>query len=332
MKLPETILLQTNQAQTISQKEGMNMKAEKNYKPFHFSTELERQQTVSPTNATCERTLLIHELPTKRDELIMNDLNRKKADLERKSLNLEREILEKQQTLMILQQAIQTATSEVQSASVSQLAAGLAHEIRNPLTTIKGFIQLLQREIQEVGKKDFADVALDEINRANRMLTEFLSVLKPCIPEKKKVTMNKIAESILKLFSSESMLKDIEIRSTLPDEELYVLADENGIKQVLVNLLKNAMEAVEGSHASKAEITLTVSKLEGFVIVSVTDNGGGIDEFTLEKIFAPFYTTKTNGTGIGLAISKEIIENHGGKMSVATDNNKTTFKFALPAV
>ncbi|MEW8987012.1 MAG: ATP-binding protein, partial [Bacillus sp. (in: firmicutes)] len=235
--------------------------------------------------------------------------------------------------LMILQQAIQTARSEVQAASASQLAAGLAHEIRNPLTTIKGFIQLLQPEILAVGKKDFADVALDEINRANSLLTEFLSVLKPGNnSKKKKISMNKLTESIVKLFSSESILKDIEIISTLPKEEVYVFADENGIKQVLVNLLKNAMEAVEGNHAAKAEITMTVIKRKGFVTVSVIDNGSGIDEFTLEKIFTPFYTTKTAGTGIGLAISKEIIENHGGKMSVATEPNKTTFKFALPAI
>ncbi|WNF20949.1 ATP-binding protein [Mesobacillus jeotgali] len=264
---------------------------------------------------------------------VKNYKQRKKADLESESLKLEKEILEKQQTLMILQQAIQTARSEVQAASASQLAAGLAHEIRNPLTTIKGFIQLLQPEILAVGKKDFADVALDEINRANSLLTEFLSVLKPGNnSKKKKISMNKLTESIVKLFSSESILKDIEIISTLPKEEVYVFADENGIKQVLVNLLKNAMEAVEGNHAAKAEITMTVIKRKGFVTVSVIDNGSGIDEFTLEKIFTPFYTTKTAGTGIGLAISKEIIENHGGKMSVATEPNKTTFKFALPAI
>lgn len=263
---------------------------------------------------------------------VKNYKHRKKADLESESLKLDREILEKQQTLMILQQAIQAAKSEVQAASASQLAAGLAHEIRNPLTTIKGFIQLLQPEILAVGKKDFADVALDEINRANSLLTEFLSVLKPGNSKKKKISMNKLTESIVKLFSSESILKDIEIRSTLPKEELYVLADENGIKQVVVNLLKNAMEAVEGNRTVKAEIALIVSKLEGYVTVSVIDNGSGIDELTIEKIFKPFYTTKTDGIGIGLAISKEIIENHGGQLSVSAELNKTTFKFALPTI
>ncbi|MGV2938986.1 nitrogen regulation protein NR(II) [Mesobacillus sp. LC4] len=306
------------------------MKAVKRLKTFQFSREM--KQSVSPSTYPNDKTFLIHELQMKRAELTMDDLKHKQAELESKSMELEQEIVDKQQTLMHLHQAIQTATSKFQAASASHLAAGLAHEIRNPLTTIKGFIQLLKPELQADGKKEFADVALDEINRANTLLTEFLSVLKPSSPEKRKLSMNKLAESILKLFSSESILKDIQFKGTFPEDELYVWADENGIKQVLVNLLKNAFEAVEGNPDTRPEITLVVSKLEEYVSVSVIDNGSGIDEFSLNKIFTPFYTTKAEGTGIGLAISKQIIESHGGQMSVAIEHNKTLFKFALPAV
>ncbi|MFT9597572.1 two-component system sensor histidine kinase NtrB [Mesobacillus sp.] len=273
-----------------------------------------------------------HNLAITKDELTMADLYQEKAILESKNLKLEQEIFEKQQTLENLQLAIQSATGDYQAASASHLAAGLAHEIRNPLTTIKGFIQLLQPDLQAAGKQEFADVALDELNRANSLLTEFLSVLKPASSEKKKISVNKLAASMFKLFSSESILKDIEIDIEIPDEEVYVLADENAIKQVLINLLKNAIEAVEGNRRNKGSIKLVVNEDGGFIHVSVIDNGNGIDEYSLKKIFTPFYTTKTDGTGMGLVISKQIIENHGGEMTVTTQPFKTIFEFSLPAI
>jgi signal transduction histidine kinase len=285
-----------------------------------------------PTFLSIENSFPYLNLAITKDELTMVDLYQEKAILESKNLKLEQEIFEKQQTLKNLQLAIQSATSDLQSVSAIHLAAGLAHEIRNPLTTIKGFIQLLQPEFQAAGKQEFADVALDELNRANSLLTEFLSVLKPASSAKKKISVNKLAASMFKLFSSESILKDIEIDIELPDEEVYTLADENAIKQVLINLLKNAIEAVEGNRRNKGSIKLVVNEDGGFVQVSVLDNGNGIDEYSLKKIFTPFYTTKTDGTGMGLVISKQIIENHGGEMTVTTQPFKTVFQFSLPAI
>ncbi|MBT2644088.1 HAMP domain-containing histidine kinase [Bacillus sp. ISL-41] len=331
MKLPETIMLQTNQVQPTLEKEVNEIQVIACSKPFHFSTEMDMHQPLSQAGPTSKKSFLIHKLAISKDDLIMNDLDQKKADLQSKSLKLEQEIVEKEQTLMILQKAIQTATGEYQAVSASHLAAGLAHEIRNPLTTLKGFIQLLKPELQAVGKQEFVDVALDEINRANSLLTDFLSVLKPGSSEKEKLSMNELAASMIKLFSSEAILKDIEISGEFPGEELYVFVDKNALKQVLVNLLKNAIEAVEGNHHTKASIKLVVSKDRDSVAVSVIDNGGGIDECTLKKIFSPFYTTKTGGTGMGLAICKQIIENHGGELSVTTQPFKTIFKFSLPA-
>lgn len=346
MKLPESSLLQTNTVQSIFKKEGIQMEAMKYFPRPQFSVGMGKNRSNArslifsePENpdlylpfVSIERSFLYHNLAITKDELTMVDLYQDKKILEGKNLKLEHEIYEKQQTLKYLQQAIQAATSDFQSASASQLAAGLAHEIRNPLTTIKGFIQLLQPELQAAGKQEFADVALDELNRANSLLTEFLSVLKPASSEKKKISVNKLTASMFKLFSSESILKDIEIDIELPEEELYVLADENAIKQVLINLLKNAIEAVEGNRRDKGTIKLVVNENDGFVHISVLDNGNGIDEYSLKKIFTPFYTTKTDGTGMGLVISKQIIENHGGEMTVTTQPFKTKFEFSLPAI
>jgi signal transduction histidine kinase len=332
MKLPETIKLQTNQVHTTPEIEVNKIQPIACAKPIHSSTEMDTQKAVCQAESTTEKSFLLHKLAISKDELIMIDLDRKKADLQCKSLKLEQEIVEKEQTLMNLQKAIQTATSDFQAVSASHLAAGLAHEIRNPLTTLKGFIQLLKPELQAVGKQEFADVALDEINRANSLLTDFLSVLKPGSSEKKKLSINELAASMIKLFSSDAILKDIELSGDFPSQELYVQADKNAIKQVLVNLLKNAIEAVEGNDHTKGSVKLVVSKNRDLVAVSVIDNGSGIDEYSLKKIFSPFYTTKTGGTGMGLAISKQIIENHGGKLSVTTQPFQTIFKLSLPAV
>ncbi|WLR57089.1 ATP-binding protein [Mesobacillus subterraneus] len=317
----------------------------KKYSPYsQFNTGLDKKQSfvknqtlagpinpgLFPPFLLIKQSIPDHKLAITKDELTMMDLYQEKEILESKNLELEQEICEKQQTLENLQLAIQSAKSDYQAASASHLAAGLAHEIRNPLTTIKGFIQLLQPELHAAGKQEFAEVALDELNRANSLLTEFLSVLKPASSQKKKISVNNLAESMFKLFSSESILKDIEIDIELPDKELYVLADEHGIKQVLINLLKNAIEVIEGNQRNKGAIKLFVNEGDGFVHICVSDNGKGIEEYSLKKIFTPFYTTKTDGTGMGLVISKQIIEHHGGEMTVITQPFNTIFKFSLP--
>lgn len=264
------------------------------------------------------------------NELAM--LNAKKRELEKECARINQEILQKEQSLKQLQNLIDSAAGNYQASSASQLAAGLAHEIRNPLTTIKGFIQLLQPDLQSTGKQELADVALDEINRANGLLSEFLSVLKPGFSGKRKLPFNSLVKSMLKLISSEALLKDIELKLAVPEKVLFVMAEENQIKQVLLNLMKNALEAVEGNVEKKGVITVAVQEHSGYAEISVTDNGVGIDEFSMKKMFTPFYTTKETGTGIGLVICKQIIEDHGGSISVDTESGSTRFSFTLPVL
>ncbi|RSD26045.1 ATP-binding protein [Mesobacillus subterraneus] len=257
-------------------------------------------------------------------------LVKKKAELEREASLLDQEIIRKQEILVQMQNMLQTAGRELHGQSAVQLAAGLAHEIRNPLTTIKGFIQLLQPELESSVNQEFAAVALDEINRANNLLTEFISVLKPRYSEKTKLCFNQLVSNMVKLFLSEALLKNIEIKLQNNAKDLYVFGDEDALKQVIINLLKNAIEAVEVSPAGKGMVAVEVREEQGYVGACIVDNGTGIDEFSLVKIFTPFYTTKVNGTGIGLTISKQIIEEHGGEMEIHTEPGKTSFKFNLP--
>ncbi len=280
-------------------------------------------------SVTDYRSIDLRKMTFAKDELsIMRD--KKKDELERELQNLNQEILEKQQTLKLLKEKINDMSKDYQSISSSGLAAGLAHEIRNPLTTIKGFIQLLKPDLQFAGKQELADVALEEINRANSLLTEFLSVLRPNQDVKRRLSVNHLAKDMKNLFTSEAILKGIDFSVELAEDELFIMAVENSLKQVLVNLLKNAIEAVEGTGKNDGAIKMLVAKDEDFASIYVIDNGSGIDEVSLKKIFTPFYTTKAEGTGIGLAISKQIIEDHGGGVSVSSEPSKTIFKISFP--
>lgn len=283
--------------------------------------------TVLPSG---NKSIALRKLMVKDELTIMID--KKKAELESELRKLNQEIQEKQQILKSLKTALNDVSRDYQSDSSSALAAGFAHEIRNPLTTIKGFIQLLKPELLSAGKQELADVALEEINRANSLLTEFLSVLKPTPAVKKRVPINGLIKKMKDLYTSEAILKGIDLSIELPDEELFIMAEENSIKQVLLNLLKNAMEAVEGSGRNDGAVKMIAGKDADFATISVIDNGSGIDEWSLKKIFTPFYTTKAEGTGIGLAISKQLIENHRGEMNVYNESSRTIFKISLPAL
>lgn len=259
-------------------------------------------------------------------------LKERKASLEQECDRLDKEILSKQQMLKQLNGKFEAVINDYQAASASKLAAGLAHEIRNPLTTIKGFIQLLKPELQTIGKSEFADVALEEINRANGLLSEFLSIFKPGSSGRTKLCLNTFSKAISNLFASEALLKQIELTVKVPDVEVFVWADEKQLKQVALNLLKNAFEAIEESDVDRGEIAITVNMFNGFAKFSVIDNGAGLAETETEKLFTPFYTTKENGTGIGLVICKQIIEEHGGRLKVRTKLGRTKFSFELPSI
>jgi len=264
--------------------------------------------------------------------LDLSDLKERKASLKQECDRLDKEILSKQQMIQQLNGKFETVINDYQASSASKLAAGLAHEIRNPLTTIKGFIQLLKPDLQNIGKTEFADVALEEINRVNGLLSEFLSIFKPGSSGKSKISLNSLSKTIGNLFASEALLKEIELTVNVPDDHVFVWADEKQLKQVALNLLKNAFEAIEESDVVHGEIMIAVNMFDGYAELSVIDNGAGLAETEASKIFTPFYTTKENGTGIGLVICKQIIEEHGGRLKVRSEFGRTRFSFELLAI
>ncbi|MCQ6273376.1 PAS domain S-box protein [Bacillus sp. V3B] len=208
-----------------------------------------------------------------------------------------------------------------------QLAAGIAHEIKNPLTSLKGFIQLMKAE--DIPTKKYLEIMEDEIHRLDVISNELLVLAKPHKNRVDVDNLTRIVEEVIFLLEAEAMKKSIQIVSIVDEEDLLILCDMHKVKQVLINIVKNAIESMEKSGV----ITIQVSAYENDAQVSVTDQGCGIPDEYLDQIGKPFFSTKETGNGLGLMICQKIISEHGGEMVVKTASGEgTTFTIQLPLV
>jgi two-component system sensor histidine kinase HydH len=214
-------------------------------------------------------------------------------------------------------------------AALGRLASGVAHEIRNPLSSIKGFAQYF-RDKFETGSEDksYAEIMIQEVERLNRVITQLLDFGRPKELHLDLHPLSQILEHPLQLIRSDLNKRGIKlIESPIPDEEIKVDSDQ--ITQALLNIFLNAMESMEKGGALRVEI---VEKPERRgVEIWISDSGPGITQGNLSRIFDPFFSTKKKGTGLGLAITANIIEAHGGEILVESREGKgTTFKVFLP--
>ncbi|MDQ0154515.1 ATP-binding protein [Robertmurraya andreesenii] len=215
--------------------------------------------------------------------------------------------------------------------SVGKLAAGIAHEIRNPLTTIKGFIQLVRPYLIDIQKEEYADISLDEIERANKILFQFLNAAKPQKKETRIVSVNKLIEEMALLYEGEASLQGISIKTVPSSDNPSILIDEYQLKAVLVNMMKNAFEAIRASERIQGRICMRTEIRGAHSVISIHDNGCGIPQETIASLFTPFFTTKTTGTGLGLIICKNIIHDFGGDIQIRSRLGEgTTFYIELP--
>jgi signal transduction histidine kinase len=218
-------------------------------------------------------------------------------------------------------------------ASLGTLAAGLAHEIRNPLVAIKTFTQLLPERFEdEEFRTHFTNIASSEVDRISQFITELLNFARSSDPRLDYEDINNILEGMILLTSNETKKRQISIvKNYAPDLPLVQL-DREQIKQVFLNILLNAIEATP----EKGEILVKTRSFEKpggepYIQVEFTDNGRGIPEDRLEDIFTPFFTTKEKGSGLGLSISQQIIQDHKGYINVESELNKgTSFFINLP--
>lgn len=176
-------------------------------------------------------------------------------------------------------------------AAIGQMAAGMAHELRNPLTSVKGFIQLLEKRLQTPKEKVWHEMLLSEVNRINEVIEAFLSLTKPKTPRIERVNAKDILEKILILVESECLRKDISIIKDF-NSEPEVLADGNQLKQVFLNLIRNALEAMDESETKVLKVATRYLSKDDTVEFTVSNTGCDIPSENLEKIGQPFFSTK----------------------------------------
>lgn len=208
---------------------------------------------------------------------------------------------------------------------VGQLAAGVAHEIRNPLTSLKGFIQLIDQEYSIDSK--YTKIMLDELERIEFVSSELLVLAKPEVTVKKRIPISHLIENVVELLNMQAATKAITIKMKPLTEDIYVEGNANQLKQVFINVLKNAVEA----SAKNSVIIIRHERIEDKLAIFITDRGTGISKDRLEKIGEPFYTNKEKGTGLGLMVSMRIMKEHNGDITFDSEEGQgTTVTVFLP--
>lgn len=213
-------------------------------------------------------------------------------------------------------------------AAIGQLAASIAHELRNPLSSIKGAAQFLQKEYEDHSAiVEFLSIIIEEVNGLNKLTTEFLDFARPMQLELKPTSINNVIDKTLQLMSVHITDNNVVVRENLDKALPEIQADEKQLEQVLRNVIINALQAMPDGGA----IGVETGPAPGGVYLTVSDTGIGIPQDKIDRIFLPFVTTKTKGTGLGLSVVQKIIENHGGRIEVRSEVGKgTSFKLLLP--
>lgn len=212
----------------------------------------------------------------------------------------------------------------------SRIAAGIAHEIRNPLTTVRGYLQLLQGRVEEDTAELFQSLLIPEIDRANKIITDFLRISKPGTEQKEVLEVRDFFINYLGHFlNSDALLHNVNITYNISEESVnsFFIGDREELFQVFSNLYRNSLQAKSDG---MMKITISTELIGSNLFIQFIDNGSGISPNLLDHVFDPFFSTKDEGTGLGLSVSKKIIENYQGKMTVKSSPQGTCFHIYLP--
>lgn len=250
-------------------------------------------------------------------------------------------LLEETKTLnQTLEARVEEATSEIKEkqaeiikserlAAIGELVAGIVHEIRNPLSGISVALGLMKNEVQDPEHKQTIADILKEIDRLNRTIKDLLQYAQLAYPRKLNLVEsdpNEIVEAALDLMNAKAEEKGIEVEKKLNFTGLFRV-DHDQIEQVIMNLIINGIDAMSGA----GKLTVETQDADGYVLIKVSDTGYGLSEEAKEKIFRPFYSTKPNGTGLGLPISRGIVEAHKGKILFFGEKDQgSTFTVMIP--
>ncbi|MGF2615421.1 PAS domain S-box protein [Rossellomorea aquimaris] len=211
---------------------------------------------------------------------------------------------------------------------VGELAAGIAHEIRNPMTALKGFIQLLESSMGHDHEMYF-QVIKSELQRIDSIITEFLILAKPQAVQYQETDLSRIMKDTLELLNAQAVMHNVQFKERYDGSLPAIFAEPNQLKQVFINIVKNAIEVMPKG----GTITISISKKdENMVRISISDEGIGIPKEKIKKLGEPFYTTKERGTGLGLMVTFKIVEEHEGIVEVESELGKgTTFHIDFPS-
>ena len=227
-----------------------------------------------------------------------------------------------------LQKSFESLRRAERLSALGRLSAGLAHEIRNPLSVITGSLEIMGRPALEAGQREeFMGYIKEEVSRLNTMLTHFLEFARPRPPELRSTDARRFMEEVRGFLSEFVASRNVKTYCIPPTFECAVSLDANQMKEVILNLVLNASEAMPQGGA----IHLWADEQNGYLVINIKDEGTGIPDEDLQHIFDPFFTTKSEGTGLGLSIVHEIMEQHGGRIEAKRNpDHGMTFSLYFP--
>jgi two-component system NtrC family sensor kinase len=214
--------------------------------------------------------------------------------------------------------------------ALGRMAAGIAHEINNPLASILLFSSNLVKKAAKGPLKEGFEIIMRESQRCKIIIQEMLEFARDRKPRKRNADINRIIEKSLTILENELRLRHIQLKKSLSEEIKETLLDENQLEQVFVNLLLNAIQAINENGA--ITVRTQIGPRQDSIIAEIADTGCGIAKENLDKIFEPFFSTKKEGSGLGLAVSYGIIQNHQGRIEVESQEGSTCFRIVLPIV
>jgi C4-dicarboxylate-specific signal transduction histidine kinase len=276
------------------------------------------------------------------DVLETATLKRAKAELKGHNEELERRVAERTSELMKASEALREAQEELARATrltaMGELTASIAHELKQPLAgAVANSDACLSWLSSQPPNLDEARAAADRVieaaTRASDLIRRIQGLFKKAAPERMRVNINEVIEETLGLIRSEVSRNNVSLQTELGSQLPLVLGDRVQLQQVVLNLVKNGIEAMSGVQGRALQLRIRSAKHDpNQVVVAVADSGAGIDPQVIGRIFEPFYTTKPEGTGMGLAISRSIVEAHGGRLWAEPNTPRgATFQCTLPA-
>lgn len=212
---------------------------------------------------------------------------------------------------------------------IGQLTASIAHEIRNPLTTVRGFIQFLSKETKDEQFKQFSPIILEELDRTNSIITNYLKMTKPEQFHLTDIPLHEVINGCVQLMRPYASYTNVSIEWEKNDP-IFIRGDVHSLKQAIMNIIKNGIEAIEGQGIIK--INVKPDYFKNKVQLRISDNGRGMSQEQLKQIGLPFYTTKSKGTGLGSMVTNKIIRDMNGSIEYESEigqGTKVTIEFPL---